>query len=117
MSYDVKGKQLFNQPAGEVSESVADILVQLGGKTSGGSNPAKGQLQATFNKKIKERALPNRCQLQVKVVAKSADSCMVMVKCFPVDPMGSKLTFGVRGDASQVVLDTFLGELTQQIKS
>ena len=108
---------LFNQPAGAVSEAIADMLVQLGGKTSAASNPAKGQLEATFNKKVKERALPNRCQLRVKIAAKSAESCMVMVKVFPVDPMGNKLTFGVRGDASQVVLDTFFDELAHQIKA
>ena len=117
MSYDVNGKQLINQPAGSVSGSIADVLVQLGGKTSAASNPAKGQLEAIFNKKVKERTLPNRCQLRVKVVAKSADSSIVMAKCFPVDPMGSRLTFGVRGDASQVVLDTFFDELTHHIES
>lgn len=115
MSYDVNTKKSYNSPADTVSQSAAQVLEQLGGKVSEKSNPAKGQLEATFNKKIKDKALPNRCQVRVKVVSQSADSCNVMAKVYPVDPMGNKLTFGVRGDAAQVVSNTFITALEAKI--
>lgn len=117
MSYEVNAKQSYNRPAGQVSETASDLLVKLGGKPSDNNNPTKGQLEVIFNKKVKDRALPNRCQVRVKVVAGSGDNATLMAKVFPVDPMGNKLTFGVRGDASQVVMDTFLAELDSSLKS
>jgi hypothetical protein len=115
MSYDVNARKSYNSPADTVSRNAAQILEQLGGKVSEKSSPAKGQLEATFNKKVKDKSLPNRCQVRVKVVSQSADSCDVMAKVYPVDPMGNKLTFGVRGNAAQVVSDTFLTELEARI--
>jgi hypothetical protein len=38
-----------------------------------------------------------------------------MAKVYPVDPMGAKLTFGVRGNAAQTVMDTFLAELDEAV--
>lgn len=115
MSYDVNHKQSFNHPAEMVSQSASQLLETLGGKTSQQSDPAKGLLEANFNKKVKSTMLVNRCQLKVKVVAQSPDSCNVLAKAYPVDPMGNKLAFGVRGNAAQVVIDTFFDELKTQL--
>lgn len=115
MSYDVNQKQSFNQPVAQVSRSAATALEGLGGKVSG--NPDKGQFEATFNKKVKSQPLNNRCQLRVKVAPQSDDSCQVLAKAYPVDPMGNKLTFGVQGNAAQVVMDTFLAELKAQLNA
>lgn len=112
MSYDVNAKKSFNYPADQLSAAASDVLVKLGGKPSAKSNPAKGQIEVTFNKKVKDRALVNRCQVRVKIVPQG-DSTDLMAKVYPVDPMGAKLTFGVRGDAAQTVMDTFLAELNE----
>ncbi len=112
MSYDVNAKKSFNHPAAQLSSTVSDVLVKLGGKPSAKSNPGKGQIEVTFNKKVKDRALVNRCQVRVKIVPQG-DNADLMAKVFPVDPMGAKLTFGVRGDAAQTVMDTFLAELDE----
>jgi hypothetical protein len=117
MSYDVNFKQSYNHSAETVIESAVKLLDELGGKLSANNNPAKGQLEATFNKKVKDQPLPNRCQLRIKVVSNAADSSNLMAKAFPVDPMGSKLTFGVRGNAAQVVVDTFFQELSTTLGS
>ncbi len=115
MSYDVNFKQSYNQPAAKVGQSAADLLVQLGGKTSPSNNPAAGQLEATFNKQIKNQMLPNRCQLRIKIVAQSPESCQLMAKAFPIDPLGNKLGFGVIGNAAQVVINTFSEELAGRL--
>ena len=83
----------------------------MGGKLTKNSNPAKGQLEADFNKKVKEQPLPNRCQVRLKILAAPEGGCMVMTKVYPIDPLGNRLTFGVRGDAAQVVSDTLAAEL------
>lgn len=115
MSYDVNAKQNFNRPATEVSQVALEVLNSLGGKISAKTNPAKGQLESDFNKKISTQPLSNRCQLRIKVKSQASESCQVMVKAYPIDPMGQKLTFGVQGNAAQVVVDTFFQELKNQI--
>jgi hypothetical protein len=114
MSYDVNAKKSFDHPAAQVSATASDVLVKLGGKPSSKSSPDKGQIEVTFNKKIKDRALVNRCQVRVKVVPQG-NSANLMAKVYPVDPMGAKLTFGVRGNAAQTVMDTFLAELDEAV--
>ena len=115
MSYDVNAKQSFDRPAAEVSQIALEVLNKLGGKISEKTNPAKGQLESDFNKKINTQPLNNRCQLRVKVASQAAASCQVMIKAYPINPMGQKLTFGVQGNAAQTVVDTFLQELKNQI--
>jgi hypothetical protein len=117
MSYDVNTKKSFSSSAADVSRQAAQVLERLGGKASDKSNPAKGQLEVTFNKKVGEKPLPNRCQVRVKIAPDTDSSCNLMAKVFPVDPMGNRLTFGVRGDAAQVVSDTFLAELEASLGS
>lgn len=115
MSYDVNHQQSFSSPAAEVSHSALEILTSLGGKVTSKTNPAKGQLEADFNKKISGQMLNNRCQLRIKVTSQSPESCQVMAKAYPIDPMGQKLAFGVQGNAAQIVIDTFFQELTRQV--
>ncbi len=111
MSYDINTKQTYNFSADIVGQAAVKAIQALGGELMSGSNPAKGQIEANFNKKVKDRALLNRCQLRIKITPDQADSCTVLTKTYPVDPMGNKLAFGVRGDAAQVVSDTFISEL------
>jgi hypothetical protein len=93
------------------------VFESLGGTVSKRSNPAKGMFEISFNKKIGNNVLPNRIDLQLKVVPEAADSCNVMAKAYPVDPMGNKLTFGVIGNAAEVVMTTFFAALETKIEA
>lgn len=116
MSYDVNHQQSFSSPAAEVANSALEVLTRLGGKLSAKTSPTKGQIEADFNKKINGQMLNNRCQLRIKVTSQSAESCQVMAKAYPIDPMGQKLAFGVQGNAAQIVIDTFFQELTSHVR-
>lgn len=111
MSFDVNTQKSYNTSAETTSQTAARALETLGGKLTKNSNPAKGQLEADFNKKVKDLPLPNRCQVRVKITPAATGGCTVMTKVYPIDPLGNKLTFGVRGDAAQVVSDTLAAEL------
>ncbi|RME69606.1 MAG: hypothetical protein D6784_18130 [Chloroflexi bacterium] len=116
MAFDVIRKQNYPAPAQMVSQLTGKTLESLGGKLSKRNNPAKGMFEINFNKKIKNQALPNRIDLQIKVVPQESNGCNVMARAFPVDPLGNRLTFGVKGNAAEVVMMTFFDELEKSIK-
>ena len=114
MAYEAKQRKTYNRSAEFISQSVSEIVTNLGGKESKKSNPAKGRLDANFNKKIKGEYINNRIQLQVKIAPQSPEQCLVSAISYPVDPVGQKLAFGVQGEPAKVVIDTFFGELDTQ---
>jgi len=117
MAYEAKHRKVYNHSAEFISQSASEIIKGLGGKESNKSNPTKGRLDANFNKKIKNEYINNRVQLQVKIDAQSPEQCMVSAMSYPVDPVGQKLGFGVRGEPARLVIDTFFAELDAQFLS
>jgi hypothetical protein len=117
MAYDINQAKSYNQPIQEMSQVAAAVITRLGGKADKKSNPAAGQLMATFNKQVKNQMLPNRVQIIVKMEPLSPESSQVSVLAYPVDPVGNKLLFGVRGNATRTVVDHFFGELEAQANS
>jgi hypothetical protein len=111
MSYVVKETKTYNQAAAEVIKSAETAINQLGGKPSKKNKPAEGRLEANFNKKVGGKPINNRVQLEVKIASQSAEQSSVSIEAYPVDPMGNKLAFGVRGQPGRVVIDAFLSAL------
>jgi hypothetical protein len=114
MSYDVNAKKQVATPSEQTRPQINTVLETLGGSLTERNQPDRGQFEAHFNKKIKGQPLPNRCELRVKVTPAGSGS-VVLVKAYPIDPMGNKLKFGVRGQAAQTVVDTFLAELSHTL--
>jgi hypothetical protein len=110
-SYTVKEAKTYHRPADAVTKSAVEAISQLGGSQSKKSKPQEGRLDANFNKKIGSQPLNNRIQLEVSVAAQSAEQCTVSIIAYPVDPVGQKLMFGVRGEPARAVVDAFLGRL------
>jgi hypothetical protein len=115
MPYEAKETKTYDQPASTVTRSAAEVINQLGGKTSKKNDPADGRLEANFNKKIKGKVFGNRCDLTVQITSQTPEQCIVSVEAYPVDPIGNKLMFGVRGDPARLVVDTFLADLDERI--
>jgi hypothetical protein len=115
MSYTVKETKTYNQAADAVTRAASEIIAQLDGKTTKKNKPENGRLDANFNKKVKGSPLNNRIQLEVTITPSSAEQAAVVVEAYPVDPVGNKLMFGVRGNPSRVVVDAFLGDLDQRV--
>jgi hypothetical protein len=110
-SYTVKESKTYQRAADAVTKSAVDAISQLGGSQSKKSKPEEGRLDANFNKKIGSQPLNNRIQLEVSVSPQSAEQCTVSIVAYPVDPVGQKLMFGVRGEPARAVVDAFLGRL------
>ena len=108
MSYTVTESKTYNQAAGAVTKSAVEAISQLGGSQSKKSKPEAGRLEANFNKKVGSQPLNNRIQLEVSVTPQSAEQCTVSIVAYPVDPVGQKLMFGVRGQPARTVVDAFL---------
>ena len=111
MSYTVNESKTYNRAAEAVIKSAIEAISQLGGSQSKKSKPEAGRLEANFNKKIGSQPLNNRIQLEVSVTSQSAEQCTISVVGYPVDPVGQKLMFGVRGQPARTVIDAFLGRL------
>ena len=111
MAYDVNQAKTYNRPAQELNQFMAAVLAKLGGKAGKKNNPSAGQLEVTFNKQVKNQMLPNRIQLIVSTESVSPEQSQVSALAYPVDPLGNKLMFGVRGQAARTVVDCFFGEL------
>jgi hypothetical protein len=115
MAYDVNQAKTYNCPAQELSQLMVAVLAKMGGKAGKKSNPAAGQLEVTFNKQVKNQMLPNRIHLVVSTEYVSPEHSQVSVLAYPVDPLGNKLMFGVRGQAARTVVDCFFGELETSV--
>ncbi len=115
MSYTVKESKSFAHSASDMIASTSQALNALGGKLSKKSKPKAGYFDITFNKKIndkgKKRYINNRVQLHVKIEADSAEKSLIVVQAYPVNPIGQKLMFGVRGKPARLVIDAFWAEL------
>lgn len=115
MGYTVKETKSYNQPADAVIKVAAEVINQLDGKPTKKNKPENGRLDANFNKKVKDAPLNNRIQLEVSVTSQAPEQSTISVEAYPVDPVGNKLMFGVRGNPSRVVVDAFWGDLNQRI--
>lgn len=116
MPYEFNHTKTYNHPADRTIKSAATIIEALGGKASKKSDPSKGWLEANFNKKVKGDFINNRCQLEVKIEPVSPEQCSVSAQAYPVDPIGRKLMFGVRGKPAQHVVNAFFAELDTQLE-
>ena len=110
-SYTVTESKTYNQPADAIVKSAVDAISKLGGSQTKKSKPEAGRLDANFNKKIGSQPLNNRIQLEVNVTSQAADQCTVSIVAYPVDPVGQKLMFGVRGEPARAVVNAFLDGL------
>jgi hypothetical protein len=110
-SYTVTESKTYSQPAEAIVRSAVEAISKLGGSQSKKSKPDAGRLDANFNKKIGSQPLNNRIQLEVNVTAQSPEQCTVSIVAYPIDPVGQKLMFGVRGQPARAVVDAFLGAL------
>jgi len=115
MAYDTKQSKSYNQPAEALIKSAAEVIKNLGGKETKKSNPAKGKLDANFNKKVGGDFVNNRVQLEVKVDSQSAEQSTLSVQAYPVDPVGMKLMFGVRGKPAHKVVAVFFNSLDAEL--
>ena len=116
MGYDASENKTLDHPAEATIQSASEVISRLGGKASKKNNPAQGRLEANFNKTIKGEFMNNRVQLEVDIASQSPAQCTVKAAAYPVDPVGMKLTFGVKGKPAQRVIDVFFAELDAQLK-
>ncbi|HEX9926473.1 MAG TPA: hypothetical protein VGD99_27740, partial [Anaerolineae bacterium] len=84
MGYDVTENKTLDHPATETINLAAEVISRLGGKASKKSNPAKGRLEANFNKSIKGEFMNNRVQLEVSIASRSPEQCTVTAEAYPV---------------------------------
>lgn len=115
MSYTVKESKSFPRPMSDMSAATSQVLKKLGGKLSKKTKASAGYFEINFNKKInekgKKRYINNRIQLHVKVQSDSPEQSTLSVEAYPVNPIGQKLMFGVRGKPARTVIDMFWAEL------
>ncbi len=115
MAYESKQRKIYNQSFDTINQTISQLTADLGGVSTAKQALAPGQFDINFKKKINGEFISNRIQVKIKVTAQSDTTSQVAALAFPVDPVGQKLEFGVIGQPSKFVLDTFFGELDKKI--
>ncbi|RME43444.1 MAG: hypothetical protein D6796_13110 [Caldilineae bacterium] len=109
-SYTKKFQKIYDCPAEEMGKKITDTLTRLGGKFTDAHAPSSGVFSANFNKKIGGRPFNNRVTVEIRIKPQDEHRCTVMMRAYPVDPLGNKLAFGVRGQPAKMVIDTLVGD-------
>jgi hypothetical protein len=115
MPYEVKESKAYPRPAAEVASAAADVVKEIEGKLAKGSDPAKGRVEANFNKSVAGKSFGNRVQLVVLVTGAAGNECTLALEAYPVDPLGKKLLFGVLGDPARLVVSAFTARLDKRL--
>lgn len=115
MGYEVRESREYPRPVAEVSGAAAEVLRAIEGKLGKASDPARGRVEATFNKSVAGRAFGNRVHVVVEVAARAGGSALTL-EAFPVDPLGKRLLFGVLGAPARLVADAFTARLDGRLK-
>lgn len=115
MPYEVKETRAYARAAAEAAGAAAEVLKQIQGKLGKGTDPARGRVEATFNKSVAGKPFGNRVTVVVQVAAEG-DGCALSLEAFPVDPLGKKLLFGVVGEPARLVLDAFTSRLEARLR-
>jgi hypothetical protein len=106
---------VYSRPAAEVVAAAAEVMTEIEGKLAKGSDPAKGRVEANFNKSVAGKSFGNRVQLIVQVSGQTGAECALALEAYPVDPLGKKLLFGVMGEPARLVVNAFTARLEARL--
>jgi hypothetical protein len=115
MPFEVKESKVYARPAAEVVAACAEVMKEIEGKMAKTSDPAKGRVEANFNKSVAGKSFGNRVQLVVQVTGQTGTDCALALEAYPVDPLGKKLLFGVMGDPARLVVKAFTERLEARL--
>jgi hypothetical protein len=115
MPFEVKESKVYTHPVAEVVAAAGEVMKLLEGKPAKTSDPARGRVEANFNKAVGGKAFGNRVQLIAQVTGQGEAECTLALAAYPVDPLGKKLLFGVLGDPARLVASAFVARLEERL--
>ncbi len=114
MPLNVKTSKTYEAPSANVYNAAVQAIGGLEGKVDR-QDGAKGQIEATFDKKILGKVLGDRTHLSVGNSQDAENRSVVAVDCYPLDAIGRPLQFGARKGVSETVVSWFFAHLEHHL--
>lgn len=114
MPFTVRETKTYPYPLEKVYQAALGAIAGLEGKVIR-ENPAAGEIQAKFDKKILGKVLGDRTQIDSQIVSQSDGESTLSFEIYPLDPLGRKLMFGARKGVSRTVAAWFIAHLEHRL--
>ena len=105
-TYDAAPGAVFKAALGAIEGLEGKVVRQEGGK---------GQIEATFDKKILGKVLGDRTHIDVSVTQDAEGKSVVAVDAYPLDAVGRRLMFGARKGVTETVVSWFYAHLEHRL--
>lgn len=114
MSLNVKTSKTYDTSAEVVFKAALAAIGGLEGKIVR-QDSGKGQIEATFDKKILGKVLGDRTHIEVGVTQDAEGKSVVAVDAYPLDAVGRRLMFGARQGVVETVVSWFFAHLEHRL--
>lgn len=114
MALNVKTEKTYDAATAKVFEAALGAIGGLEGKVVK-QDSGKGQIEATFDKKILGKTLGDRTHLDVAVSQGAEGKTVVAIDAYPLDAVGRKLMFGARAGVTETVVSWFFAHLEHRL--
>ncbi len=111
MSTTVKKHKAFAASKEDMFAKAQTLIPQLDPKAKVTVADGKLQLKTIFGKQVGGEYVNDRSQMDVAVIDGSEGGCVVISRAFPINAVGQPLTFGVRSNIGERIVDMFLNGL------
>lgn len=114
MALNVKTSKTYDAAPGAVVQAALAAIDGLEGKVVK-QDSGKGQIEATFDKKILGKVLGDRTHVGVNVTQDAEGKSVVAVDAYPLDAVGRRLMFGARQGVTETVVSWFFAHLEHRL--
>lgn len=114
MSLNVKTAKTYDAPVSAVFQAALGAIGGLEGKVVR-QDSAKGQIEATFDKKILGKTLGDRSHIDVGITQDAEGKSVVAIDAYPLDAIGRRLMFGARQGVTETVVSWFFAHLEHRL--
>lgn len=114
MALNVKTSKTYDAPTAAVFQAAVGAIGGLEGKVVR-QDSARGQIEATFDKKILGKVLGDRTHIAVGVTQDADNRSIVAVDAYPLDAVGRPLQFGARKGVTETVVSWFFAHLEHHL--
>ncbi len=108
MSTTVKKHKAFATEKEAMFTKAKSLVEALDAKAKVTVADGKLQFKTIFGKQVGGEYINDRSQMDVAVIDGSEGGSVVIARAFPINAVGQPLTFGVRSNVAERVVDMFL---------
>ena len=116
MPYTIQEEKSYQASFVDLHKAILGAIGGLEG-TVLKDDPEAGRVEAKFPKTILKNVLGDRTQLEIDFEKTSAEETKMMLKIYPINPVGQVLQFGARKGVPRKVMTWFFAHTEHRLKS